>query len=97
MITLERAKQIFSNGDLFKMGKSEKINEREKIRCEYIRNLSIDGKWHYSFHIKETTYNKCATIDFSMWHPMCAKVCCFDICDEGFLQTVIDLCKNGVA
>jgi hypothetical protein len=100
MITLERAKEIFSDKVLFKLeekGKLSDYSHRRKFDYAYIKNLSVDGKWHYSFRIKETEHNECATIDFSMWHPMCSKVCCFDICDEGFLLTVIDLCKNGLA
>lgn len=96
MITLQNALQIFGSNN-FTMKESGSISEfSHRKQYDYeMNNLSADGLWHYSFRVKETEYNKCATIDFGKWHMMEGKMCCFDICDEKFLLMLIDMCKRG--
>ena len=93
MITLERALEIFSDKKIFKKNRRE--NGIKFRQCVDMKTLSKDGNWHYDFIIKETN-NRMATIDFGKWCPIDTKICCFDIADEDFLLSLIDMCKNGL-
>lgn len=93
MMKLNEVIEIFSDKKLF----SRKTRENKKRFSQTIemRTLSKDGKWHYTFDIKETEFNQGATVDFGKWHPLDARMLCFNICDKDFLLSIVDSCKKG--
>ena len=95
MMKLERVLEIFSD-ESFKRT-DRKVLPTGKLTERYeLKTLSSDGKYHYDFLIKETTFNECATVSFGKWEPLCSFTCCFDICDEDFLLHIIEECKQGI-
>lgn len=96
MMKLDDVLKIFSDKKVFK-GERAKKNANGKLLKDFdMLTLSKDGIWHYSFRVKETKFNRGATVDFGKWHPLHAKVLCFDICDEEFLLHIIEECKQGI-
>lgn len=94
-MTLKRVLEIFSDESFKRTDKKVLPNGKLTERYE-LKTLSKDGKWHYEFLVKETTYNEGATVGFGKWEPMRAFTCCFDICDENFLLHIIAECKEGI-
>lgn len=96
MMKLDDVLKIFSDKEVFKGGRAKRNHNGKKVKDFECLTLSKDGIWHYSFTIKETEFNRCATVDFGKWQPLCAKMLCFDICDEEFLLHIIEECKQGI-
>lgn len=95
MMKLEKVLEIFSDKSFKRTNRKVLPNGRLTERYE-LKTLSKDGKYHYDFCVKETEFNQCATVSFGKWEPMCSFICCFDICDEGFLLHIISECKEGI-
>lgn len=93
---LDEVLKLFSDKETFKGEKAKRLPSGQIQKDFEMLTLSKDGIWHYSFRVKETKFNRGATVDFSKWHPLHAKVLCFDICDEEFLLHIIEECKQGI-
>jgi len=94
MITLKDALEVFSDTKVFKLTeKSHRLDGKRIYDYELVDSKS--ELWHYTFCVKETTYNEGATVDFGRWHPLDAQVQCFDICNLDFLLAVISELRKG--
>lgn len=83
MITYKRCKEIFSDKKFI-------VRKRDTGLVAELRNV-VDG-WHYNFffQLRPHGFNDCAKVDFGRWHPLCAEMLCFDICNEDFLNSLIE-------
>lgn len=92
MITFERAKEIFSDSEVFN-GIRHFRNKPNRVE---MKNLSKSGE-HYCFLFRQRPngFNNVAEIGLSKWEPLRAYVVCHDIVDEEFLLKLIELCKSG--
>ena len=94
MITFERAKEIFSDRDVFEVRKSDTGDKSYLIAK--VRHETKDGfHYEFSFRLRPNGFNDCAQINFSRWTRLDAQVLCFDICQEDFIYKLLDVVRNS--